>query len=211
MAEDAWREIVQGLVLGPARETSRQNPEGTAKLVWAFNLWIDTMPRGARPNPSDLEILWLAPLQKELIWAILATLCGSYMCALRTIRAIFEMLVQAAAPLSHGNIGERIEGLAFLDAEERSLVKSKLWTEASAWVHPYRGWFKHIEQDRMEVEALSWFHYAPKLFDVCLRQLMILCDFMLVLALEKGFVKPDKAKGYVEPLELRMSGRRLAC
>jgi len=209
MEDEALKNLVGTIVLGPARETDERAPEGVGKLMSAFNLWIDTIPRAPRSGLDDLDILWITALQKELIWAILAVLCCAYVSALATIRTLFEMLVKAATPDVDGSIGKRIDALAFLKDEERRSLKAELWTETSAWVHPYQRWFARIEQDAMEPETLALFRYDSKLFEECVTKLTVLCDFMLVLALERDFAEPAKVRPHVERLGLTMSGERL--
>ncbi|RLC74137.1 MAG: hypothetical protein DRI61_17160 [Chloroflexi bacterium] len=150
---------------------------------------------------TDLHLLWLTALQKEIMWAAVSILSGAYTSALMTIRSIFEMLVKGTAP--EGKTGERMEKLEFLNEDEKREIK-KLWRELSAWAHPYERWL-----NRVDPGTLSSFCYDREMCQTCMEYFLKVCDFMMVIALERGLCKPDRVSEGIKALGLSFSERRL--
>lgn len=62
---------------------------------------------------------------------------------------------------------------------------------------------------KIDGEILMLFRYDKNMCEECVDYLLRVCDLMMVIALEKGFCKPENVSRGVETLGLEMSTRRL--
>lgn len=197
---NALEEILRIVVNKPILETEERNKDAVDKLWWVHNLWIDTVTVPKKEDLSDLTYLWMTALQKELMWAIISTLSCSYASSLMTIRGIFEILIKSST--HEGSIGKRIDEIDFFEESEKKELK-ELWGDLSGWTHPYEKWIKEIDG-----EILMLFRYDKSMCEECVDYLLRVCDLMMVIAMEKGFCKPEKVSRGIKALGLEYSMRR---
>lgn len=199
---NALEELLRIVVNEPVLETEEKNKGAVDKLVWVHNLWIDTVTVPKKEDSSHLTYLWMTALQKELVWAIISTLSCSYASSLMTIRGIFEMLVKSTTSKKENSMNEMLKNIEFLADDERDSL-NEIWRGLSGWIHPYEKWFKEIDE-----EILMLFRYDKTMCEECVNYLLKVCDFMMVIALEKEFCKPEKVSRGIKALGLELSMRR---
>jgi hypothetical protein len=129
-------------------------------------------------NDSSKKYL-LEYLIRELKWIIVSLLSASYISSFVLMRSSFELTV-GIATRETGGMTDRIHSIQGLDEEERKKVKN-LWYRLCAWGHPYGKWQKEVCPIYVSCKPI----YHPKLFSLCLGELIELIDFFVVIAIRK--------------------------
>lgn len=118
-------------------------------------------------------------LIREINWIVISLLSASYISALVLMRSAFELIV-GIATREKGGMTDRIFSIHGLDETDKKTVKDQ-WYRLCAWSHPYGKWEKEVCPIYLSHKPL----YHPKLFSICLDELVQLFDLFLVVAVAK--------------------------
>jgi hypothetical protein len=125
-------------------------------------------------------------LCREIQWIAVSLLSGSYISTLILIRSMFELIVGIATHLG-GGMSKRIDSISFFSENECKIMK-KSWSKLNAWTHPYKKWEKEVCPLFMSHKPI----YHPKLYNICISKLRLLCDMFLTVVIEKYGIEVDK-------------------
>jgi len=199
--KNSLKDFLDVVVEEPAFETLEKDANSVDKLIWVHNLWMNAIPEVEKKRLTETETIWVTALPKELTWAIVSVLSGSYASSFMIMQNVFEMLIRSVA--IEGPIGKRISDIAFLDDDEKTEFKD-LWRNFGAIAHPYEKWFKILP-----FESWTYFRYNRTACKYCVDYLLRVSDFMMVVALEKGFCEPENVSEGINALGLKFSQKRL--
>ena len=198
-------------------------------LVECYNYWIDTIPRLSDTAPSILDLRWIMFLHKEFMQAIISTMCGSYLDAMRTLRYMFELLVQSYAletRFKDLEVSQRyhrvVEELEQMRKERRSF-RSNLIDEMLEFneaekrklreLYDHLSEFTHPSITHLELEMPPTFAFDSDLLKLCVISMVELTDLMTSIALERTPEISEKAGVYfkktAEELGMQMTAGRL--
>jgi len=198
-------------------------------LVECYNYWIDTIPRLSDTAPSILDFRWIMFLHKEFMQAIISTMCGSYLDAMRTLRFVFELLVQSYALETRFRdleVSERydrvLEELEQMRKERRSF-RSNLIDEMVGFhetekrklkgLYDRLSEFTHPSITHLELEMPPTFAFDSHVLKLCVISMVEVTDLMTAIALERTPQISEKAGIYfkktAEELDMQMTVGRL--
>ena len=129
-------------------------------------------------NDSSRKFL-LEYLMREINWIIVSLLSASYISALVLMRSTFELTV-GMATRETGSMTDRIYSISGLDDIEKKQIKNH-WYRLCAWGHPFGKWKKEVCPIYVSHKPI----YHPRLYSLCLSELIQLVDFFLVVAIAK--------------------------
>jgi len=198
-------------------------------LVECYNYWIDTILQLSDTAPSILDIRWIMFLHKEFQQAIISTMCGSYLDAMRTLRFMFELLVQSYAletkfkDLQAGNRYNLVlEGLEQMRKQRRSfgsnLIEemegfSEMEKQKLRELYDHLSEFTHPSITHFELELPPTFAFDPLALDLCVGSIVKVTDLMTAIAIERSPQISEKAGIYfkktAEELRMQMTVTRL--
>jgi len=186
-------------------ETIEKAPKGVGEIVECFNFWIDTI----QPMLTDYakgmtlsDIRWGAVLYKELNWAGHSAIFRAYLDCLRTLRGIFEMLVQTHILEKNCQIPREQDRFSFIlsrlweldesyqtfrvgmvdrmpgfDHEEQVRLRN-LYHELSLYSHPSG---RQLDLESAPVPLLD---FKKADFELCTRLMLDVTDLMVAVAIE---------------------------
>lgn len=198
-------------------------------LVECYNYWIDTIPQLSDTAPSILDMRWIMFLHREFEQAIISTMCGSYLDAMRTLRFIFELLVQSYAlecRFKDLEANERynrvLEGLEQMRKERRSFRSNFIdemlgFTEMEKRklreLYDRLSDFTHPSITHFELELPPTFAFDLRALELCVTSMVDVTDLMTAMALERTPEASEKAGIYfrktAEELGMQMTVGRL--
>jgi hypothetical protein len=211
-----------------ASETIKNSQEGVTDFVECMNFWIDIIQPIIKEYPKGISLLdvrWGALLYKELILAGDSAIFGAYLDSIRTLRAIFEMLVQTyvlevecqipreqdrfsyilSELVNLDDKGETFKVkmidrmLGFSDVERKNL--KKLYHELSMYAHP------SATQLDLESATEPPIGYNGSDFQLCIKLMLEVTDLMVAIAIE---LRPEIAKSLADWLDRTQSWQQMS-
>ena len=141
-------------------------------------------------------------VKRELNWIVVSTLSASYVSALILMRSVLELLVGIATHKT-GNMRDRVGSIACFDKAEKKRLTC-LWDRLCAWSHPYGKWVKEVCPVYSGLAPI----YHPKLFGLCLDELMELADLLATVVVTKYELEPARLATQLNEERIDLAGFR---